>query len=181
MPIDVVPHGSLTSDEIAGLRHLFDAEYLDEHGEWDPAQPYGYAPHDVHVIARWDGRIVGHVGWERRTIGIGDVDATVAGVGGMLVSAQVRGLALGIRMLAIAARSMQDAGGIAYGYLGCREEVASFYRSCGWQRIVVAERSIARDGSPVVDEPGQPVLVLPIEHDMASWPAGAVDLRGRAW
>ncbi len=43
----------------------FDSEYQ-EFGEWDPQQPYGYAPHDVHIMARNEGRVVGHVGWARR-------------------------------------------------------------------------------------------------------------------
>jgi predicted N-acetyltransferase YhbS len=181
MPIDVVAHGVLSSDDLARLRDLFDAEYLDDFGEWNPAQPYGYAPHDVHVIARSDGRVVGHVGWARRTIGVGDSDVAVAGVGGVLISERARGRSLGKRMLAETARSMHESGGIAFGYLGCREQVVPFYESCGWHRIVVAERSIARDGTPVEDAPGQPILVLPVERELTSWPPGSVDLRGRAW
>lgn len=180
-PIDISVLEALTSDEIAGLKDLFDAEYLDEYGEWDSTQPYGYAPHDVHVIARSDGRVVGHVGWARRTIGVGDAEVTIAGVGGVLVSGSARGRALGKRMLAFAARSMRDAGGIDFGYLGCREQVVPFYETCGWHRILAAERSIARDGTPAEDEPGQPILILPVERAASSWPAGAVDLRGRAW
>lgn len=179
--IDVVAHEALTSEAISQLKRLFDDEYLDDFGEWDPAQPYGYAPHDVHVIARSDDGIVGHVGWARRTIGIGDVDVAVAGVGGVLIAERARGRALGQRMLAYAARSMRSTGGIGFGYLGCREQVVSFYEACGWHRIFAVERSIARDGMPVEDEPGQPLLVLPVECDLGAWPEGAVDLRGRAW
>ena len=179
--IDVVAHKALTPEDTSSLKHLFDAEYFDDFGEWDPAQPYGYAPHDLHVVARSDEGIVGHVGWGRRTIGVDDASLVIAGVGGVLVSPQARGLDLGKRMLAYAATSMRSAGGIDFGYLGCREQVVPFYESCGWHRIVAAERSIARDGMPVEDEPGQPLLVLPVERDLASWPAGTVDLRGRAW
>ncbi|WP_297752346.1 hypothetical protein [uncultured Tessaracoccus sp.] len=61
--IDVIAHQELTEADLHGLRQLFDSEYLEEFGEWDPQQPYGYAPHDVHTMARNEGRVVGHVGW----------------------------------------------------------------------------------------------------------------------
>lgn len=80
-----------------------------------------------------------------------------------------------------AAQSMGAAGGIAFGYLSCREEVVSFYSSCGWTRISAAERSINRSGRLSEDPPGKPLLILPVEAEIADWPVGAVDLRGRAW
>jgi aminoglycoside 2'-N-acetyltransferase I len=83
--------------------------------------------------------------------------------------------------MASAAQSMKTARGIAFGYLGCREEVVSFYTSCGWTRISAAERSIDRSGRPSEDPPGQPLLIRPVEVEVAAWPVGAVDLRGRAW
>lgn len=69
--IRVVVHADLTGDDLEGPRALFGAEYLRDFGEWDPDQPYGYAPHDVHVVARDDGVTVGHVGWARREISVG--------------------------------------------------------------------------------------------------------------
>lgn len=179
--VAVVAHADLRSLCEASLRELFDAEYERDFGGWDPELPYGFAPHDVHVVA-WQGpRIVGHVGWARRTIDVADQQIVVAGVGGVLVSDSARGQNLGERLMAHATMSMLDAGGIAYGYLGCREEVVEFYRKCGWMRISAAERSISRLGEAVSDPPGQPLLVFPIEASLASWPDGDVDLRGRAW
>lgn len=83
--------------------------------------------------------------------------------------------------MASAAQSMKTAGGIAFGYLGCRAEVVSFYTSCGWIRISAAERSIDTSGWPREDPPGQSMLILPVEVEAAAWPVGTVDLRGRAW
>lgn len=179
--IVVVAHSELTTEEEAGLRGLFDAEYGQDFGGWDPELPYGYAPHDVHVLARQGRRIVGHVGWARRTIGVGTHEVVIAGVGGVLVSDDVRGQRCGERLMRRAVSTMSDAGGIDFGYLGCREEVVEFYRSCGWVRISAAERSIGRAGQAVFDPLGQPLLVRPIEASLASWPDGDIDLRGRAW
>lgn len=179
--IEVVAHARLSADDLVQLGRLFDSEYVGEFGPWDPEQPYGYAGHDVHVIARSGEGVVGHVGWARRIIGVGDFELAIAGLGGVLVSSQARGGRLGDHLMRRAAGSMADAGGVDFGYLGCREDVVPFYVSCGWHRIAAAERSISRSGLPVVNEPGPPLLVLPVERDLASWPDGQVDLRGRAW
>lgn len=179
--IDVIAHTDLTTSDIGRLRRLFDAEYNQEFGEWDPELPYGYAPHDFHIVARQHGEVVGHVGWARRSIHVGDHEIVVGGVGGVLVSDCARGQRLGGRLMIRAAESMSAAGSIAFGYLGCREDVVSFYTACGWSRISAAENSISRAGKPVFDAPGQPLLILPIEAPLSSWPVGEVDLRGRAW
>lgn len=83
--------------------------------------------------------------------------------------------------MASAAQSMKSASGIAFGYLGCREEVVSFYTSCDWSRISAAELSIDTSNRPSAAPPGQPLLILPVDVGVANWPDGAVDLRGRAW
>lgn len=178
--IRVVPHSELTLDDVTRVRRLFDGEYAQDFGAWHPEQPYGYAPHDVHVMACADDVIVGHVGWARREITVGERIVVVAGVGGVLVSESVRGVRLGERLMSRAVESMRLAGGIEFGYLGCREEVVPFYESCGWTRVFAAERSIDRAGLPVADPPGQPLLVFPLSASM-EWPDGEIDLRGRAW
>ncbi len=116
----------------------FDSEYLKEFGEWDPQQPYGYASHDVHVMARIEGRVVGHV-WARREIAVGTETVAMAGVGGLLISDEPRGRRLGRELMGRAAQSMRDRGHLAFGYLGCREQVVPFYESCRWKRIVARE------------------------------------------
>lgn len=179
--IEVVAHNALGARDLDQLGRLFDREYFYDFGPWDPDQPYGYAPYDRHVICRSGDDVVGHVGWARRVIGVGDVEVIIAGVGGVLISERARGQWLGNRLMASAAQSMLDAGGIDFGYLGCREGVVPFYTTCGWRRVSAAERSIGRDGLPADDAPGQPLLVLPVASELAAWPSGIIDLRGRAW
>ena len=178
--IRVVPHDELTGDDLAGIQALFDAEYRTEFGDWNPEQPYGYAPHDVHVIARHDEATVGHVGWARRGISVGAHGVVISGLGGVLIADHARGLRLGERLMHTAVEAMREAGGIEFGYLGCREEVVPFYQSCGWIRVVAVERSLDRTGRPTLDPPGQPLLVFPLGSSM-DWPDGEIDLRGRPW
>lgn len=160
--IIIMSHDSLAPGMLASLRLLFDREYCVEHGEWDPDQPYGYAPHDLHVIAFSSGEVVGHVGWARRTITVNEKRMMIAGVGGVLVSPEGRGQALGSRLMDAAADAMRTAGDIEFGYLGCDESVVPFYTSCGWQRIRAQERCVGRDGVEADTAPGPPLLILPV-------------------
>lgn len=179
--VHIVPRGDMTTADEASLRRLFDEEYLHEFGPWEPWQRYGYAPQDVRVLARSAGTIVGHAGWQRRSISVGDAEVTVAGVGGVLVSPNARGENIGRRLMKRVAESLLEAGDIEFGFLGCREQIVPFYLSCGWKRITASERSVGRDGTLATHPPGPPLLVLPVGRDVGTWPDGMIDLRGRAW
>lgn len=167
--------------ELGELRRLFDSEYLEEFDQWDLDQPYGFASHDFQVIARIDGRISGHVGGALRGVVVGAETVAIARVGGVLVSDEARGKYLGVALMEKAERSMSDHLGVEFGYLGCREQVVPFYKSCGWIRIIAREKSTGRDGEAVVQEPGAPILVRPISASLEWWPNGDIELRGRAW
>lgn len=179
--IEILPHRALLGEGTGELRGLFDVEYLADFGVWNPEQPYGYAPHDVHVIARICGDLAGHVGWARRRIAVGERTVEIAGVGGVLVAECARGMRVGEQLMSSTRRSMLDAGGVQFGFLGCREGVVPFYASCGWHRISAAERSVSRIGSETEDPPGHPPLIMRMGSGIEEWPAGMIDLRGRAW
>lgn len=181
MSIEVIDHARLSAVDLNGLQRLFDSEYFPDFGRWDPELPYGYAPHDVHVIARIQGCVIGHVGWARRVISVGSSDIVIAGTGGVLVAREARGRQVGAEIMRCAVQSMITCGGVEFGYLGCREEVVPFYASCGWTRIVARETWIGRTGERVVDEPGSPIMVRPLSASNGKWPDGDIDLRGRAW
>lgn len=120
-------------------------------------------------MARIERRVIGHVGWAHREIAVGTETLAIAGVSGVLISADARGMRLGRELMSWAAQSMRDRGRLAFGYLGCRKQVVPFYESCGWNRILAREKSIGRDGESVVDEFGPPILILPIAP-LETWP-----------
>lgn len=183
--LTVVPHTDLVGDLLTAVRDLFDAEYFAEFGYWNPDQPYGYAPHDVHIIAQDDaGQVIGHVGWGARMIAVGEQTLNIAGIGGVLVAPSARNNGLGRHLLKAATDTMQimnDQGiiPIDFGYLGCSEEVASFYQSCGFTRISAHEFHLDRTGEPKVAEPGEPLLVFPL--NTKEFPQGDINLNGRPW
>lgn len=148
MMFRAVLHSDLSRRELECLRDLFDGEYFREHGPWDPDAPYGYAPADVHVIAASDGRLLGHVGFQLRSIAVDIRDVVVAGTGGVLVRKESRGIGLGAALMRRAQAAMRsfDVPGkprAEFGYLGCRPEVVPFYQATGWRRIDVVERHLS--------------------------------------
>ena len=181
LTLETVKHSELDRKNFESLRRFFDAEYLQTHGPWNPEQPYGYAPHELHIMALLEDEVVGHVGWARRRILVGNNEVVIAGVGGVLINANIRGKGLGAQVMRAATESMAAAGGIEFGYLGCAESVVPYYERCKWHRIEAAERSIGRNGQHCEDPPGQPLLIFPIINEVSHWPEGQIDLRGRAW
>ena len=171
-------HHNLTTGQLDDLNRLFAAEYGEDFREWNPDQPYGYAPHDMHVVATLDAQTVGHIGWAQRSITVGGRPVTIAGV---LVAPNVRGHNLGQRLMRAAVDSMRVQSDAEFGYLGCDETVVPFYVSCGWQRIVASEHYIGRGGQPTQSTPGEPLLVMPLREAHQPWPAGEIDLQGRPW
>jgi aminoglycoside 2'-N-acetyltransferase I len=178
----VLAHADLLAQHVDGVRALFDAEYLDEYGAWDPDHPYGYAPHDFHVVGLVGDRVVGHVGFQARTITVGSTDVLVGGTGGVLVAAAARGSGLGRDLLRTARDAMRETAGVDFGYLGCRAEVVPFYESCGWTRIHAEERFRSRlDPDRDVVEQDLPLLICEALRPVDDWPSGPVDLRGTPW
>jgi aminoglycoside 2'-N-acetyltransferase I len=180
--IKVKRHEDLSSADLAALQQLFDNEYKSEHGPWNPDAPYGYSPADLHVLAFQGTVLAAHVGFQRRVIGVGGQDITVAGTGGVLVDEQSRGTGLGGRAMHHAQQVMRDEARVCFGFLGCRQEVVPFYASVGWVRIHATERCLSRlhQATVVVSEEG-PHLVCTAMRDAYEWPHGDIDLRGTPW
>lgn len=179
--IHSIENDRLTSEQHHGLRALFDAEYREAYGSWDPSRPYGYSPATYRVVASDGDEIVGHVGIQPRMIEVGEGDVLVGGTGGVLVSPRHRGTGLGSRLMRAACAALaRDPLEVQFGYLGCREEVVPFYESAGWQRVFTTERSLSRvDNSSQVSD--GPLLISAGLKPLEAWPQGQIDLRGTPW
>ncbi|MFD2758340.1 GNAT family N-acetyltransferase [Gulosibacter faecalis] len=160
--IEVLAHQELTEADLGELRLLFDNEYLKEFGEWDPQEPYGYASHDVHIMARIEGRVIGHVGWAHREIAVGTETLAIAGVGGVLISADARGMRLGRELMSWAAQSMRDRGRLAFGYLGCLDGDDSL--------VEMAEDAIERNLQIIGEAANHLPAAITDAHPDIAWP-----------
>ncbi|WP_372967183.1 GNAT family N-acetyltransferase [Microbacterium sp.] len=181
-----VEHGALSESETAALGALFDSEYREGHGEWDPDRPYGYSPADVHTMIFLKDVAVAHVGYQRRVIRVGEREVTVAGTGGVLVHRDWRSRGAGRRVMTHAQQAMRDDDRVEFGYLGCREEVASFYERTGWSRVNAVERHVSMtDAQETVTSAGAPILIFCAGASprvgAEQWPQGDIDLNGTPW
>lgn len=180
--IRVRRHVDLAATELDALQSLFDSEYRNEFGPWNPDAPYGYSPADTHVLAFRGQALAAHVGFQRRRIAVGTDDVMVAGTGGVLVDERSRGTGLGRRVMRQAQEVMRGETGVDFGFLGCRREVVPFYESAGWVQVYAAERCLSRlDQRSVVVSEGGPNLICSAKRDASEWPKGDIDLRGTPW
>ena len=172
----------LKARELNALENLFDSEYRNEFGAWNPDAPYGYSPADTHVMAFRDQELIAHVGFQRRLISVGSRDVMVAGTGGVLVDERSRGTGIGLRTMQRAQTVMRDEAGVDFGFLGCRREVVPFYESAGWVQVHDTERCLSRldQVSVIVSEYG-PTLICSAKRHESQWPQGDIDLRGTPW
>lgn len=178
-------HIDLTASELDSLENLFDGEYRNEFGEWNPDAPYGYSPADTHVLAFRGQALAAHVGFQRRLISVGSHEilvAGMAGMGGVLVDDRHRGMGLGRRTVRQAQTVLRDETGVDFGFLGCRREVVPFYESAGLIQVHATERCLSRlDQTSVVVSEGGSNLVCSAKRHASQWPQGDIDLRGTPW
>ncbi|GAA3329441.1 GNAT family N-acetyltransferase [Paeniglutamicibacter sulfureus] len=175
-------HIDLTAAELDAHENLFDGEYRNEFGVWNPDAPYGYSPADTHVLAFRGHALAAHVGFQRRLILVGSQEILVAGMGGVLVDERYRGMGLGGRTMRQAQTVMRDETGVDFGFLGCRREVVPLYESAGWAQVHAAERCLSRlDQTSVVVSEGGPNLVCSAKRRASQWPQGDIDLLGTPW
>ena len=85
-----------------------------------------------------------------------------------------------------AQQAMRDDDRVDFGYLGCREEVVSFYERTGWTRVHAVERHVSMvDATEVVTSADGPILIFAADADSGSgaeqWPQGDIDLNGTPW
>lgn len=179
--IEVATSPGLNEVQVKSIKRLFDAEYYDLHGPYEPVQPYGYAPSENHMMGIHGGEVVGHVGWSYRQIAVGGVELGIGGVGGMLVSPSWRGQGVAKSLLMACVESMKSDSRVFFGYLGCRKEVVVFYEACGWQSVINQERYMDQSGSVKIAGTDDPLLIYGVRKSVHEWPSGMIDLRGRAW
>lgn len=142
------------------------------------ADPFGVAdtglawlPKKEHFGITLEGRLVAHTGLLRIPVSVGGAGIEAVGVGGVAVSADVRGRGLA-RLVMAAALDHARTMGPRHGLLFCRPPLVALYRRLGW-RVLEGDVSVEQPEGPVI----MPLCTMwtPL-HDGADWPAGAVRL-----
>lgn len=164
-----------------GLAALFDSEYGDEWGPWNPKQAYGYARGELHALARRDGQLLGYAASARRFIGVGSEELVIAGTGGVLTRKDARGAGVGREVLSALQAASRSCAPADFGFLGCREEVVPFYESCGYARIHSPVLDLSPQDAMTVVRSYGPAMICAGTRPVDDWPEGAIDLRGLPW
>jgi GNAT superfamily N-acetyltransferase len=111
-----------------------------------------------------------------RTVGVGDREILVGGVGGLVTVPAVRGQGHAVRLLEEAGAFVTRRTAARFLLLFCLDPLVPFYRQLGWAPV---------EGAVSLEQPDGPVacplhtMWLPIRGE--AWPAGAVDVRGLPW
>jgi nodulation protein A len=168
--LDPDAHGRIASV----LRAAF-PDYVESYRgrrSWAGARP------ELRVLAHDDAGVAAHAGVLRRFIQVVDGDQAleqlVAAVGMVAVRPGLHGLGIGKQLGSHLAEALHSLA-VPFGLLGCRDEVAGYYRSVGWHSLPPT-RSLY---CPVdIHDPSRVVasregwMVLPVTAPLDHWPAG---------
>lgn len=176
----IIATNTLSLSEINGLKYLFDKEYLEDFGPWTLADPYGYSSLENHVLALDRECIVGYAGSQKRLISVGNENVVIAGIGGVLVDKNYRGVGIASKIMEVLINYNKTSLGADFSYLGCRDEVLPFYLSCGFQQLKRLETRINSEGQ-LVTEVCSNILVADGLKKVDEFPQGEIKLNGRAW
>lgn len=176
-----VAETELSTDDHAAISALLVAAFPEYADVFRTASWYGGRPDHRLWLEKSDGRLVAHLDFERRLIGVGNRDVLVAGVGEVATHPGHQGRGLGRRLMTELRRVLTAQTPASFGYLGCREEVVSFYERVGWHRIEQKTREIDPGSKEWTLSEG-PTLILPATTPLSTWPReGEIDLRGMWW
>ena len=169
--IEVRPVESLSEGELA--------EYARVRARIDYGEVLGY---EFTSIREWrimvwvNSELASHVGISRHIIMVDGREMEVGAVGGVWTAQEFRGRGLATTAMKTATEFLCNDLKVQAGLLLCREHVASFYEHVGWQRV---RAQLLFDQPQGKVEWRLPVLVWLCR--LASWPTGAIDLRGLPW
>lgn len=121
--------GPIRPDEHEAAMHLRARTFTTQVApDFDPDDPY--APVDRRVVAREDGRVVGHLAvWSFAQV-FGGREVPMGGVGGVVIAPAHRGRGVGSRLLSAGLEIMRDRGDVVSTLYPA---TVAPYRAWGWE------------------------------------------------
>ena len=179
LEVRLVAEADLTPEDDAAIRELLVAAFPRVAERFARRSWWGSRPDDRLMLHR-RGRLVGHLGLERRVIEVGSTDVLVAGIGGVAIQPDVQRQGLGRRLIEELLRVLLTEVPVSYGYLTTGPADAAFYAAVGLTRVHATVRY--RDPETGAWEVADPLdFVLPAGSPLSAWPPGPIDLRGTPW
>ncbi|AFZ66402.1 GNAT family N-acetyltransferase [Deinococcus peraridilitoris] len=177
----VVHEAALTTAQHEAIRRLLNAAFPEFRAAWAKSTFWGSLPEQRIWLEDSTGRVLAHLVFSRRRIGVGEREVHIAGVGGVCTDPELQGQGLGRQLMQELRRVLQGACPADFAFLGCRMEVVGFYERCGFSRVPQVVRYLDPDDVVWVHNRG-PAMVLPARAALSHWPkSGLIDLRGLPW
>lgn len=167
---------SSPSPQVTALQQYTSADLHDIAGDNpDPFEVSGlgltWRAKEHHFGIRDEELLVAHAGWVAVPVWVGGTRLQVAGLGGVIVSPELR--ERGLAKLVVTATMAHASGlGLELGLLFCRPDRVPVYARMGWMPVPVdieVEQPAGNLTMPL------PAMWLPL-GDAASWPQGPVSL-----
>jgi nodulation protein A len=127
------------------------------------------------------GKLVAHLECGPRVALVANQHIRILGIGAVAVHPAHQGQGLGREMFSYLRASAIEQELADFGHLQCREAVAGFYQSAGFERVAQPCTSIHYETGKLETYHG-PVMALPLLLAMNRWPrGGVVNLQGLSW
>jgi nodulation protein A len=175
------PESEMTMQLEGEIRRMLVAAFP-QYAEFFATTSYRGSVPEYRLIGRDDaGALVAHLECGTRMAISAGQPVRILGIGAVATHPVAQGKGVGYAMFQALkghAKRLQLAD---FGFLECREAVASFYESVGFVRTGQPCTSIHHETHERVTYEG-PVMVLPLLKPFSLWPSGGeVDLQGMDW
>jgi aminoglycoside 2'-N-acetyltransferase I len=132
--------------------------------------------HDLDLLLRVNGTLVGSVGLIKRRVRLDGNGATIGGVLGLVIDPAWRRRGLGARLMREAHRAIFERLEADFGFLFCKMDLLGFYGSLGWTAL----------SCPVMVEKGgetvlwsESAMILNKERGFDSASIQSIDIQGK--
>ncbi|MGI5426951.1 GNAT family N-acetyltransferase [Streptomyces sp. CA-179760] len=131
-----------------------------------------WRPKEQHFGVLIGNRLVAHAGWVTVPVSAGGTTFQAAGLGGVVVTPELRGQGLA-RLAVNAAMTHATESGLEFGLLFCRQDRAPVYHQLGWTPLT-REISVEQPNGTTT----MPLSTMwkPLRDRALSWPSGPVRL-----
>jgi len=177
----LLEEASLTLEDHERISSLLVAAFPQFAAIFQEKSFWGSVPQCRLLLENSSGELLAHLEFGLRTIGVGEEEFTVAGIGAVATRPDVQRQHLGRTLFRHLHTLLLERFAVDFGYLGCREAVVGFYEKVGFVRFDQAVLELNPD-SGELQESTYPNMVLPVRKPTRAWPGtGRVDLRGIPW
>jgi len=175
----ILPEPDLTPALEASIQQMLIAAFPD-YTDFFSAHSYWGSKPEFRLVACDNEQPVAHLEFGCRSISVGEMSFTIAGIGAVAIHPSHQGRNLGKAMFAYLREYLLHNTRVDFGFIGCHDEVVGFYKAAGFARVHQSVYSLNPDSLTWETFHG-PTLILPIHKSLSQWNDGLIHLHGMPW